>query len=67
VDIWLNGRLANRYVTRGEWQIARLVFHGRPDRRSYRVDLFVSGPPNPRAPDDTVDAGVQMGWIKLLR
>jgi O-antigen ligase len=67
VDIWLNGRPANRYVTRGEWQLAKLIFPGRPDRRFYRVDLFVSGPPDSRPADDTVDAGVQMGWIKLLR
>jgi O-antigen ligase len=67
VDIWLNGHQANRYVMRSEWQIVRLVFQGPPDRRSYRVDLFVSGPANPRGSDDTVDAGVQMGWIRLLR
>lgn len=67
VDILFEGRLANSISTRGrEWIRVNLVLPPAKPKGFYHIELIVRGPAVPGA-DDTINAGIEMGWIEPTR
>jgi O-antigen ligase len=68
VQVWLNGRLANRVTVGAEWQRVRLVLSPDPPLGSHRIDLFVSPtwvPAEVVGNDDRRVVGVKIGALHV--
>jgi O-antigen ligase len=67
IEIWFEGRLANRVTTKGaEWIRVNVVLPHAAAEGFYRVEARVTGPLQSGA-DPSIDAGVDMGWIQPTR
>jgi hypothetical protein len=67
IDILFEGQLANRVTTKDtEWVRVNFVLPPRGEKPFYRVEVRIIGPQPPGA-DESVDAGVEMGWIRPSR